>query len=95
MTQTVKDKDEILHDHDIAGLGHREVRFGGNDQSERLQLRRSVQLAVGVGVEDGLTVAVGLGVGDGLTVTVGLGVGVGLEPKSFRQTPSPEVPANK
>ena len=56
------------------------------------------------GVEVGVTLAVGVGVGvrvgvaEGETVALGSGVGVGegvVESIRFRQTASPNVPANK
>src|SRR5437763_7718518 len=55
---------------------------------------------VAVGVTPGVGVATGVGVGAavGVGVTPGVGVGVGsggAGSRIFRQTPSPEVPANK
>ena len=38
---------EIFHHYHIAGLCHGEIRFGGDDQAERLQLGRGVELAIG------------------------------------------------
>jgi hypothetical protein len=56
-------------------------------------------VGLGLGVPVAVAVAVAVGVGVGLTVAVGVGlgvgVGVGVGPRSFRQTPSPPVPANR
>ncbi|MGA3026784.1 MAG: hypothetical protein ABSF98_18645 [Bryobacteraceae bacterium] len=38
--------DEILHDHNVAGLSYREIGFGSDNQAERLQLGCGIQLAV-------------------------------------------------
>lgn len=78
-----------------AGVGRTRGVARGLGVTVGLGVDDGLAVAVGVAVGDGLAVAVALGVGDGLTVAVGLGVGVGLGPRSFRQTLSPEVPANK